>query len=91
MYYGNGNKYDGDWLDDQRTGKGVFNWKNGDKFDGEFLNGQRNGNGICFFNKTNTKYIGDWSNDRKNGKGICKYIIMKFCISRLKFLLNKKR
>ena len=34
MYYDNANKYDGEWLDDQRTGKGQFNWRNGDKYEG---------------------------------------------------------
>jgi hypothetical protein len=32
MYFANWNKYVGDWIDDNRTGQGVFTWANGDRY-----------------------------------------------------------
>ena len=43
-YYITGNKYDGDWIDDKKNGKGTYYYKiTGEKYTGEWLNGERHG------------------------------------------------
>jgi len=32
-YYANGNKYIGDWVDDFRSGQGVFKWSDGGRYE----------------------------------------------------------
>ncbi len=32
-YYNSGNKYTGDWVDDQITGQGIFTWANGERYE----------------------------------------------------------
>jgi hypothetical protein len=37
MYqYANGDKYIGDWIDDRRTGQGVFTWINGNRYEKKY-------------------------------------------------------
>ena len=43
MTWTDGQKYDGEWKDDQPDGKGNFNWPNGDRYLGDWKDGQRNG------------------------------------------------
>ncbi len=31
--YTNGNKYKGDWVNDQKVGQGVFTWSDGDRYE----------------------------------------------------------
>jgi len=61
-----GQKYNGDWLNNRYHGYGTLNF-NGKKYEGEFKNGKRNGKGIhtCKY----LKYDGEWKNDRQNGIG----------------------
>ena len=46
MFYHNGDKYDGYWLDGIYHGKGKHVYANGDSFQGEYKNGKRFGKGI---------------------------------------------
>jgi hypothetical protein len=32
-YFVNGNKYTGDWINNHRTGQGIFIWSNGDRYE----------------------------------------------------------
>ena len=43
MTYADGDKYDGEWEDDNQHGDGVYTWEDGAIFDGEFENGKRHG------------------------------------------------
>ena len=36
-----GNKYVGEWKDDERNGQGTYTWASGDKYVGEFKNDGR--------------------------------------------------
>ena len=40
MYYNDGNRYEGDWKNDRREGKGVYYRNNGDREIGDFYNGK---------------------------------------------------
>ena len=44
--YANGDKYDGEWKDNKKDGKGILSCANGDKYDGNWANDKRNGEGI---------------------------------------------
>jgi hypothetical protein len=32
-YYADGDKYTGDWVDEQKTGQGVFIWASGNRYE----------------------------------------------------------
>jgi len=40
-----GNRYEGDFVDGKRTGKGTFTWANGNKYEGDFVDGKFHGKG----------------------------------------------
>jgi hypothetical protein len=44
-YYANGDKYDGEWKDSKREGKGVQYFAVGTKYDGEWENDKMSGKG----------------------------------------------
>jgi len=45
MEWANGDWYEGDFDNGNRTGYGTYTWANGDKYEGELLNGKRHGRG----------------------------------------------
>ena len=48
--YQNGNRYEGQWLDDKRHGRGQFICQlDGTSYDGEFAHGRKEGRGILKF------------------------------------------
>ena len=72
----NGAKYEGDWVEGKREGKGVLTWTNGDnsgnKCDGEWKNDKRHGKGT-FTWSNGDKYEGEWKNGKTDGKGNITY------------------
>ena len=71
-YFNDGNKYYGDWVEDVRSGVGIFYYQKGDKYEGEFLDGKKHGKGTYFYSNGD-KYEGDFVNDERTGKGKMKY------------------
>ena len=64
----NGDRYEGDWEDDEKNGEGTLYYRDGGKYEGQWVDDMRNGHG------TNTwaagdRYEGDWKNNRKHGQG----------------------
>ena len=53
----NGERYEGDFRNDNREGKGIMYWNNGNIYDGEWRNDRCEGKGIYYFNKE--PYKGD--------------------------------
>ena len=49
MNWDDGCKYDGDWKDDVRHGKGTFEYTNGDKYEGDWADDIQHGKGTYFF------------------------------------------
>jgi hypothetical protein len=43
--WASGRSYEGNWVDDVKTGVGVLNFKGGNEYAGEFLNDKREGYG----------------------------------------------
>lgn len=71
-----GDRYDGDWLENIKHGKGLYYFANNeDIYVGEFNNDKRSGKGVLYYSNGD-KYEGDWLNDYKNGKGIYYYYII---------------
>ena len=65
-------KYEGEFVNDKREGKGIFYWENGEKYTGEWKNDIREGKGIQFYNN-GQNYDGEWKNDKREGRGILYY------------------
>ena len=48
----NGNKYVGEWKDNQKTGQGTYTWKSGDtSMSVEFKDDKNTGQGVLTFRK----------------------------------------
>ncbi|CAF0775707.1 unnamed protein product [Adineta ricciae] len=76
FYYANGDKYIGDWIDDNREGQGVLILSSGDRIRdvyeqrlGQFKGHKINGKGI-FYSANGDKYSGDWIDDKRTGYGV---------------------
>ena len=80
MIYKNGAKYEGEWKNDKKNGKGVFTSphyyncrKNvGMKYEGEFKDDKFEGYGITTYTNGD-KYEGEWKNSKQYGKGTVSY------------------
>lgn len=58
-----GNRYEGDFKNDQLTGKGLYQWTNGDSYEGDLVNGIQNGHGKYIY-KTGTVNEGFFLNGK---------------------------
>jgi hypothetical protein len=41
-----GGRYEGDWRDGKRTGRGIYTWADGRSYEGDFIDGNMTGRGI---------------------------------------------
>jgi hypothetical protein len=64
----NGQRYAGDWVDDQAVGTGKITFSSGDIYEGEVNLGKAHGQGAYTF-VSGDRYRGAWSGGKKNGKG----------------------
>ena len=46
MLYLNGRKYEGEWVNDKRDGKGFEKYSNGNYYEGEFSRNKAHGKGV---------------------------------------------
>jgi hypothetical protein len=63
-YYADGDKYEGEWKEDKRHGKGVVTYagQNGtisEKYDGDWVDGKMHGFGKYYYNDGGV-YEGEW-------------------------------
>ena len=80
MMYSNGARYEGQWRNDKKNGKGIFtsshyyNCKKvvGMKYEGEFKDDKFDGYGVTTYTNGD-KYEGEWKNNKQYGKGIVTY------------------
>ena len=55
-------RYEGDYKNDKREGKGIMYWNDGARYEGDFKNDKREGKGIMYYND-GEKENGSWKND----------------------------
>eukprot|EP00435_Cladocopium_sp_Y103_P054131 s614_g17.t1 len=61
-----GSRYEGQWKDGLKHGKGRFIYPDGDVYDGEWQDGKAHGHGT--YTSKQSKYVGDWQSDLKHGQ-----------------------
>ena len=66
--WADGNKYVGEWQDNDFNGQGTYTWADGTKYVGKWQDGRRNGQGTLTYANGN-KYVGEYREDLKNGVG----------------------
>ncbi|MHC1745935.1 MAG: PDZ domain-containing protein [Negativicutes bacterium] len=67
--YANGDRYEGDVVNGNLQGKGVFTWANGDRYEGDFVNNRMHGKGILTY-ANGDRYEGEFVNSKYHGKGV---------------------
>lgn len=83
-FYSNGDRYEGQWLNNMRHGKGTLYDNDGSLYIGEWYfivffykknwtffsrkNNLKEGEGKFFF-LNGSRYIGQWKNNKRNGEG----------------------
>lgn len=72
LYFSNGNKYVGDWVNHYRQGEGKMIFSNGDEYTGEFRHSKISGRGIMVF-ADGDRYQGQWADDLQHGYGVYTY------------------
>merc|ERR1711936_1469283 len=82
MKWQNGDRYEGDWVEGLRQGKGKYtckasggkyDWNNGDWYEGQWKSGLRHGHGLYVWKEKNEKYEGSWVEGVKDGTGKFSY------------------
>ena len=64
----NGDTYTGNYVNGQRTGKGIYKWNTGASYEGDFVNAELDGKGTYIW-KNGDRYSGDWKDGSRTGKG----------------------
>ena len=57
----NGEKYEGDWADDVKSGQGVYYFLEDQRYEGQFAGDQFHGKGTAYF-YDGTRFLGIWEN-----------------------------
>ena len=70
--WSNGDKYVGEYKDNQKHGKGTTIFANGNKYAGEWKDGKYNGQGTYTF-ADGEKYVGEYKNNKSHGQGTYTY------------------
>ncbi len=65
----NGDRYEGEVVGNQRSGRGVYRFANGDRYEGEFADNQFMGQGTMVF-ANGDRYEGQLRGTVKQGKGV---------------------
>ncbi len=68
-----GDKYVGEFRDDDFNGQGTYTFANGDKHTGEYRDGKPNGQGTYTY-VDGDKYVGEFRDDDFNGQGTFYYL-----------------
>ena len=73
MIYPNGDVYDGNWINNQKDGEGIYTMCNGDSvYKGFFKADLMHGKGILKY-ENGDEYEGDFKYNKKDGEGVFKY------------------
>ena len=63
--------YEGEYLNGEKNGKGIYYYEEGMKYDGEFVKNKKEGKGKFYWDEKTT-WEGNWVNDKMSGEGIYK-------------------
>ena len=66
--YNNG-RYEGQFRNGKREGKGIYYYNDGNRYEGDWKNGIKEGKGIYYYNDGN-RYEGYWKNDKFKRNGV---------------------
>ncbi|MEO1513617.1 MAG: caspase family protein [Bacteroidota bacterium] len=72
LYFSNGNKYVGQWVNQYREGQGRLVFASGEVYEGAFRRSKFSGRGTMVF-KDGEKYTGQWEDDIQHGQGTYYY------------------
>ena len=73
MYYKDGSKFEGEYVNDKINGFGIYTNKSGRKiYEGYWKDGKREGIGI-YFCEDGASYEGEWKENLKHGIGVYKF------------------
>jgi hypothetical protein len=64
-----GNKYEGEWKDDKKSGEGVYTWSNGSRYEGGWKDGKQSGQGLYTW-PSGLQYEGGFKEDLRSGRGV---------------------
>ncbi len=67
-YFGNGDRYEGKWKDNNRIGKGIYYFANGDRYEGEWKDGIQYGQ-VTYYFANGDRYEGGWKLASMDGQG----------------------
>jgi hypothetical protein len=70
--YSNGFRFEGDFVNGMRDGRGLLTEPNGNSYDGMWSNDEFNGQGTYKWSD-GAKYVGEWKNGIQDGYGIYFY------------------
>jgi hypothetical protein len=70
--YSDGDKYEGQWLEGQKSGQGTETYSDGGKYEGQWLEGQKSGQGTETY-PDGAKYEGQWLGGQESGQGTATY------------------
>ncbi|ORM40620.1 TFIIH basal transcription factor complex helicase repD subunit [Babesia sp. Xinjiang] len=73
FYYGDNERYEGNFVYGKREGKGKFYYADGAVYEGEWVDDKIKGKGTAYFASGNI-YEGQWDNGRINGYGTMKFV-----------------
>ena len=68
-YHKNGDRYEGNFIDNKRYGYGTFFFEDGRKYVGNFKDGKYDGYGRFYFSNNKMKYSGNYFNSERSGRG----------------------
>ena len=63
-----GREYNGEWIDNNMHGYGVYTWKDGRRYEGQYIKDRKHGQGVYLW-ADGRKYDGQWQNGRQHGEG----------------------
>ncbi|XP_038161225.1 radial spoke head 1 homolog isoform X2 [Cyprinodon tularosa] len=69
---GNGDVYQGGYVNGKRHGQGTYSFKNGGRYVGDYSQNKKHGQGT-FYYPDGSKYAGSWVEDLREGRGVYTY------------------
>ena len=67
--YEDGRRYEGEWQNNMRHGKGTLTWPDGARYEGEWQNDKAHGKGKISW-LDGERYEGEWRSNKMHGRGI---------------------